>query len=75
MEEPLKEKVGTDLPEKEPLETCIPAVNLCGAVAIEEVRSLLKEWIQSSEGNLLLMTPSTSINLEHYKPNLIQASN
>ena len=59
MEEPLKE----NLPEKEPLETCIPAVNLCGAVAIEEVRSLLKEWIQSSQGNLLLMTPSTSINV------------
>lgn len=29
-------------------------VNLCGAVTIAEVRSLLKEWIQSSPGKLLL---------------------
>lgn len=29
-------------------------VNLCGAVTIAEVRSLLKEWIQSSPGRILL---------------------
>lgn len=28
-------------------------VNLCGAVTIAEVRTLLKEWIQSSPGKIL----------------------
>lgn len=36
------------------METDTALVNLCGAVTIAEVRSLLKEWIKSSPGKILL---------------------
>lgn len=43
---------GGDEPMEVELNEATPvSVNLCGAVAIAEVRSLLREWIQSSPGN------------------------